>query len=373
MRINRDNYLLARKFLDYQAGHRQLDKGSVNRYWCDLKHVLRWLGPAPFNAADSQEQEFVDYLLSLQSGKAGPDPAADYPLATATVKKTVQTVKRFLVWGKLHAPQEFKELSPAWIEDLCAPKATDSSPDHIYVTFDEILHIARYPLAEDDLVRQRDRAGLVLLFLSGMRIGALGSLPLQAVDLSKQTIRQWPKLGVQTKNNKTATTYLLDIPELFAIVEKWDTFVRQQLPPTAMWYTPLISQWGQSTLSPEAPGEHRNEAIIKRTRLFYELAGLPYKSPHKLRHGHVVYALLRVKNMAEYKAVSQNIMHDDIKTTDGIYAPFQGDEVQAHIANLSRRADTTVEPNGELRDYLQQLKKTQQVEALHILAEELAR
>jgi integrase len=154
-----------------------------------------------------------------------------------------------------------------------------------------------------------------MLYLSSMRIGALGSLPLQAVDLSKQTIRQWPKLGVQTKNNKTATTYLLDIPELFAVVEKWEAFMRRQLLPTAMWYTHLISQWRQSTLSPGAPGEHRNEAIIKRTRLFFELVGLPCKSPHKLRHGHVVYASLRVKNMAEYKAVSQNIMHDDIKTT----------------------------------------------------------
>ena len=47
--------------------------------------------------------------------------------------------------------------------------------------------------------------------------------------------------------------------------------------------------------------------------------------------------------------------------------------MQAHIANLSRRPDAAVEPDDELKDYVQRLHKIQQVEALHILAEEPAR
>jgi site-specific recombinase XerD len=375
MRVNRDNYLLVKQFLTYQSGHKKLDPGSVHRYECDLNYFLRWLGPSPINEAAGVEEEFVHYLQSLRRNVKKSDPDEQRPLEVATVRKAVQTTRRFLLWGKLRFPQAFEDIPPVWIEDLTAPKEAKSGREHIHVSFEEILQIARCPMPPHDLARLRDQAGLVMLYLSGMRIGALGSLPLQAVDLSQRTIRQWPSLGVETKNHKTATTYLLDIPELMAVVEAWDTLVRPQLPPTAMWFTPIISQWGraaQLTLSPQAPGENRNIAIIKRTVEYYKFAGLPYKSPHKMRHGHVRYALERIKTMAEYKAVSLNIMHDDIKTTDGIYAPLD-DAVQELIRLVSHRQAGSVEPDSDLKALLQGLHKPQMIEAMHILVEELAR
>jgi hypothetical protein len=39
--------------------------------------------------------------------------------------------------------------------------------------------------------------------------------------------------------------------------------------------------------------------------------------------------------MADYKAVSQNLMHSDVRITDSIYAPLLGSEVQDRITNLS--------------------------------------
>jgi len=106
-----------------------------------------------------------------------------------------------------------------------------------------------------------------------------------------RTIKQWPSLGVRTKSGKTATTYLLEIPELLAVAEQWDTFVRACLPPSAMWYTPTISKFGQQMLSAGLPGANRNIAIVKRMRKLLAVASLPYKSPHKFRHGHAVYGL----------------------------------------------------------------------------------
>ncbi len=58
-----------------------------------------------------------------------------------------------------------------------------------------------------------------MMYLSGMRAGAFGSLSIACVDLPNRTIKQWPSLGVQTKNGKSATTYLLDMPELLVVVE----------------------------------------------------------------------------------------------------------------------------------------------------------
>jgi hypothetical protein len=63
--------------------------------------------------------------------------------------------------------------------------------------------------------------------------------------------------------------------------------------------------------------------------------GLPYHSPHKFRHGHAVFALQHAKTMPDYKAVSMNLMHCDIRVTDGIYAPLAQDEVKERIAKLT--------------------------------------
>jgi hypothetical protein len=39
--------------------------------------------------------------------------------------------------------------------------------------------------------------------------------------------------------------------------------------------------------------------------------------------------------MADYKAVSMNLMHHDIKITDSIYAPILSEEVKERIAGLT--------------------------------------
>ncbi len=41
--------------------------------------------------------------------------------------------------------------------------------------------------------------------------------------------------------------------------------------------------------------------------------------------------------MADYKAVSMNLMHSNITVTDGIYAPLASDEVQQRVAALTSR------------------------------------
>jgi integrase len=190
-------------------------------------------------------------------------------------------------------------------------------------------------IPEGDIALQRDQAAAALLYLSGMRAGALVSLPIKAIDLGEREVRQWPSLGVRTKNDKAATTYLLDIPDLLAAVTSWDSFARARLPPTAMWYPPIISQWGEQTLSADPPGKHRNINLARRMRKLFQTAGLPYRSPHKFRHGHAVYALRNAETMADYKAVSMNLMHSDIRVTDSIYAPLASNEVKQRIDGLT--------------------------------------
>ena len=364
--VNRRNYHLVKEFLEHQQDTRQLDSRSITRYWFYLKFLLLWADEVMFDQVAGLRPAFAVYLATTRlDGRAGS-------LDASTLKKIIQTSKRFLTWLKMKYPQEFRKLAIDWIDELCPPRGVESVDEHVFVTIDEVRQLVALPIPDDDLALQRDRAGAALLYLSGMRAGAFGTLPIAAVDLRQREVKQWTSLSVETKNDKSATTYLLDIPDLVAVVETWDAFIRAQLPPTAMWYTPTISRWGVQTLSADRPGANRNLAISKRLHRLFDRAGLPYKSPHKFRHGHAVFGLQHAKTMADYQAVSTNLMHEDIRVTDSIYARLASDEVKQRIAGLTTSATTRAVAGNSMTDFVSVLSKEQLSEALIAIAQQLA-
>ena len=150
-----------------------------------------------------------------------------------------------------------------------------------------------------------------------------------------------------TKNSTRATTFLLPIPELNEVIQVWDKIDRGRLPSTAPWYAPVTSQWADQSVVETVPGINRHQALDKRLRRLFKQAGLPYKSAHKFRHGHAVYGLQHAQTMADYKAVSMNLMHEDIKITDEIYAPILSHEVQMCIIRLGNQSSDTTESKVE--------------------------
>lgn len=192
-----------------------------------------------------------------------------------------------------------------------------------------------------------------MLFLSGMRADAFASLPISCVDMDRREVRQLPEMGVRTKNRKAAKTYLLDIPDLLDVVARWDRRVRT-LEPGDLWYSPLTRDG--MTLTPAAVAHlGRGDLLQRDLRLLCELAGVPYLSPHKMRHGHVVYALKQAKTMAEMKAVSQNVMHSSMTITDSIYGRLVAGDVADIIGGLGK----TVQPatDDRLDEILQLLRE----------------
>jgi site-specific recombinase XerD len=365
--VNRNNYQVVKEYLKYLDSVQQLEARSIGRYRFYLNYLLIWADESLFSAAAEIHPTFAVYLATTRLD------GASRQLAPSTLKKVIQTAKRFFLWLKMTYPREYRDLSPAWIDSLRPPRGAQTDVEHEYITLEEVQRLADLKLADDDLALQRDQAAAILLFLSGMRVGAFSTLPIGAVDLPNHTIKQWPSLGVETKNDKSALTYLLDIPGLLTVVERWDTFIRTQLPPTAMWYTPTISQWGVQTLSAEAPGSNRAIAVTKRVRKLFKLAGLAYKSPHKFRHGHAVYSLQRAKTMADYKAVSMNLMHEDIRVTDSIYAPLASHEVQQRIAGLTASARPIAAADNDMAAFVRTLSPEQLSETLMAIAQQLAR
>ncbi len=192
-------------------------------------------------------------------------------------------------------------------------------------------------LAPGSLREQRDIAALCFIFLSGIRIGAFVTLPLECVDISRRRVGQLPEMGVRTKNSKAAITFLLPIPDILQVVANWDKFMHSQPGTSYNWY-PLINHDGDRVLPGLLTGRYtgRVTAFVGGLKLLSECAGVPYKSPHKIRHGFGVYGVKNAKDIKELKAISQNLMHSNIGITDGIYGRLAEDDLSEIIANFGK-------------------------------------
>jgi integrase len=362
--VNRQNYQWVKDHLRFLEEVHLLAPASLRRYWFYLRHLLLWADKILLPKSPAVRPTFPAYVASLR-GKDGI-----IPLAPATQKKIVNTARRFFLWAHNSRHKGLRRLSINWIETLRPARLPQPAGDHHYVTLEEVHQLATHPVDPDDLALRRDQAAAAMLFLSGARASAFATLPIEAVKIGQRTLHQWPELGVKTKNGKRASTFLLPISELLKVIVNWDTFVRTRQPVLSPWYAPVKTAWGEQQLSPSEPGQYRSQALNKRLRVLYKAVGLPYKSAHKFRHGHAVYGLQHANTMADYKAVSMNLMHANLQVTDGIYAVLLSTEVQARIAALQGPAPK--HPEDHLAQIFTNMTTEDLTQALRIIADRLA-
>jgi site-specific recombinase XerC len=371
--IDRRNYHWVREYLAYLQNIKRLSPQSIDRYWSHLRHLLLWADVTALTHAAQITPPFGEYVAH-RTYRCGQREAV--PLGTETQKKIIETGRSFFRWAKMYYSKPFLSLPATWVNDLIPPKVADRAGTHVFVTLEEALCLANLSGDRNDLALWRDQAGAAFLFLSGMRARAFTTLPMAAVNFDQLEVYQWPqKFEVMTKGGRTATTILLPIPDLLAQAKSWDAFLRENIPPevwpTYRWYPPVDNQWGLKALSFAGPGANRPAALNKRLRLLWQRAGLPAKSAHKFRHGHAVFGVERCRSMAEYQAVSRNLMHRSIAITDKIYA---GIELEERKQLISMLAHATVEPkDAELYEYLGALSRADLAKAIRMAAELLVR
>lgn len=361
--IVRANYLKVCKFLTYLREVLQLSDASVDRYRFYLRHLLIWADQNDFTTVEVIRPTFPKYLTTLP-GKNGVSC-----LAPATQKKILEISKRFFHWAKTIYSQELNKLPIEWMDTLRLVRQPPSSKENVFVSEEEIRKLISFPVPAHDLALVRDQAAAAFLYLSGIRASAFVTLPISAIDIKNLTIYQWPELGVHTKNGKKATTFLFNIPVLLEAVNRWDLIVRKELESSAVWYAPINHIWGDQAISAMEPGKSRMQALGKRLRILFSKVELEYKSPHKFRHGNAVYGLLHAQTVADYKAVSMNLMHESIEITDSVYAPMLRSDVKTRIADLSERQENT--NVSELESYINSLEKDKLRDVLMIIAGKL--
>jgi integrase len=336
--INRQNWLDVRLYLRYLANVRQLAPETVSRTRSHLRHLLEWADDRSLTDAHQIRPPLPSCLVDLH-------------LSPSSIKKGLEAARGYFEFARDHWPHRYRRIRPAWIELLQPPRAARIESRlqvHQYYKLEDVLALSAFPA--QTLRQERAQVAACMLFLSGMRADALATLPASCVDLDHREIRQLPELGVRTKNRKAAITYLLDIPELLAVAERWDQRMRLH-PPASLWYSPLTRD-GMVIVPTWVAHIGRGDLVARDLALLCTLAGVDYLSPHKLRHGHVVYALKQARTMAEMKAISQNVMHASVVITDQVYGRLMDEETRRIIASLGAKKNSAGAPAEKLDEIL---------------------
>lgn len=330
--ISRENYHLVYKHLDYRKNVMQNDEGTIATYWQSLKHLLQWADSRSFKDAHKIIPAFPEYLLTARND--GKEKA----LTPKYMKKGLSHARAFFDWLRLNE-RGYSSISEAWIGTLQVRKSAGTQSrlqERHYWHLEDAQKIAA--MKTKSLRDKRDQAALCFIYLSGMRIGAFVTLPVECVDIARRRIEQLPEKGVHTKNSKAAITFLLNIPDLLEVAKNWDAFVRSKN--LTMWYPPINRRDYQSFTSERFTGASRDEyksrcyVFEKGLRRLCDKAGIDYKSAHKIRHGFGVYGVKNAKDMAQMKAISQNMMHANMGITDGLYGKLGEDDLAEILSNF---------------------------------------
>ena len=348
--INRKNWKLSKAYIEYRENVDLISSGSVKVETTYLRYLLEWADEVSFHQAHKIRPSLPEYLTAIRLG------SNKQSLSSMFVRKTLEAGRKFFTWVLDNYP-EYRTIKRNWIQTLKSRRVEELPKQNKIPSFDEVMKIASAPAGT--LVERRIRASIIFWFLSGIRVGAFVSLPIKGVDLDKRTVMQFPSMGVRTKNKKYATTTLYDIPELLKVVRDWDNEIRSALPGNSFWFAPLSPDTQELDPKYKEVGEHRDRIARKNLRAFLSKIGMTYYSPHKFRHAHIHYGLERSKTMADYKAVSMNVMHASMDTTDEVYSRLDNEEIKARIQNIDKQIDRKEENLGDQFELFQKFLEWQ--------------
>ena len=344
--INRNNKKLIDEYLEYREKVMQLVPMSVKKNRVEARHYLTWCDETDFRLAPKLPVTFVEYVNNLRK-EDGSELSQSYK------RSIIISAKYFFEWLAKHKKGYHRLITPAWLDTFRFKTYPEEFDESSTILEDEMRRIARLPV--ENLIERRTRAGACFLYISGMRISAFTTMPIKAVNIEELELRQSPSLGMKIKNNKSATTHLLDLEEFLRIVRKWDSFVRAELPIDAYWFAKISPQTLDIDPSPDQAGLHRASIFRRDLKNWLEKHGLEAPSPHDFRRGHANFLVSQAKDMPDLEAAKANLMHSSILTTE-LYARQRKSQTKSRIRNMSRkeRSENTDETVMKRLDEMEQ-------------------
>lgn len=349
---NAKNERIKRSYFIYLREARRRDEASVDGVAKALNRFEEATGYRDF-AAFHREQAVafkrkLDGQLNARTGER---------LSRATVHSTLSALRAFFIWladqpgykSKInYSDADYFNLSEKEV------RIAKSVREKAAPTLDQVHHVlSLMPTATD--LQLRDRALVATAILTGARDGALASLKLKHIDLTRRLLIQDPR-EVNTKFAKTISTWFFPVGgEARSIVEDWVAHLRTRL------------QWGDADplfpatlMAVSASGGFAPQGLkrahwttadpIRRVfRQAFEAAGLPYFQPHSFRRTIAMHGERACRTPEQFKAWSQNLGHEDVLTTFTSYGAVSPHRQAELILGLDGQAPVDPPESVEAR------------------------
>lgn len=302
-----------------------------------------------FRSADAIA--YKEHLAKRISRKTGE------PLSKVSRLRTLQGLQRFFRW--LADQDGYRRRMRASDADYFRLSRRDESiakavTKRILPSTEDIARLLA-AMPSTTLVDKRNRAIVAILIQTGARVGAVASLRIKHLDLSRRVLLQDPR-EVKTKFAKPIETYLIHVDgDAFPALEEWVRVLTVDMGwgPDDPLFPKTSTAMGPELVFVQA-GVDRDpwRSGIPIRRILDEAcqaAGLPYFNPHSFRHAVARLGLERARTPEQMKAWSQNMGHTGLLTTLHHYGSVDSERQRELIGNMKAAAQ------DDLRDKLEKL------------------
>lgn len=329
---------------DYQTSLKQAHGLNEKTIDAALRHIRQFeeaTGNVDFSQVSRDEIIAYKDIIRAKAEEEGS-------LSASTVVHSLGTLKAFFSW--LSKQPSFGKM-PRDLPDYFTPpkrlvKIANAATEKYVPSVDEIRTlIAAAPI--NTIQQRRDRAMIAFLYLTGVRDGALITLRIKHVNISRKMVFQDAK-EVATKASKTMRTAWFPVGEdIETIVVDWLAELRNlgARDDDPIFPRAFKKHWGElkevrfDFLASATPVRHMMKAAA-------EAAGTRYFRPHAIRSTIARMIERWGATAEERKALSQNLGHEDYRTTLVYYGALDEDHQHALVESIRNRGE--VDPHLDI-------------------------
>jgi len=273
------------EFLRFLKTEKNYSSHTEKNYRIDLREFSAFLRQAFSSCLDGErfrwEKVGLIELRSYLSRKHGE-------LKASSLGRRIATLRSFFSYLK-----KKKVIERNWALEIKAPKQPKALPK--FLDIEETFRLMEAPEG-DEVEALRDRAILELFYSSGLRIGELAPLKIQALDLEQAMVR------VRGKGRKE---------RLVPVGEKACQALHRYLVARSQW-KPKLGFEDTVFLGKQGRGIHPS-VIAKRLKHYVRKLGFPKNvTPHVLRH---TFATHLMNGGADLRGIQELLGHASLSTT----------------------------------------------------------
>lgn len=320
--MNKQNEILKHKFLIFLENAEKYSSLSIEKIEKAIHHYQICHNSEDFGKYNLNKAIAYKKYLEQKS------------YAQSSYRTYLHHIKLFFTW--LSKQDGFKrKIKVDDVEYFNPPRAIASQPVLVpFPTHNEILKIFNSlpSITEVDL---RNRALIAFTYCTGMRDKAISTLPYSAVDIGNLHVVQDPRKGVKVKFSKIIYSKIFKYDEklILTLCDWYKLLQSKQFQPHEPFFPKskqLQMEDGFSYIESTEIDRIGWRSTVSIRKIFKEAAvraGISYFPPHSFRHSAISKAIECVKNFKEFKAISQNFGHEDVKTILESYANSTPDKL----------------------------------------------